>query len=343
MTYHDKSPDQEAIEAMAAAWLAQQDEGLTSEEQADFDQWQHASPQHAQAVADLERTWKSLQRLGKLRSQPRVHPDRDLLAAHGAPARVISFRVVALVTGLAAALVFAALSLYSSRIPKVPTETELVYATVADGYQRATLTDGSVIELNANTSVRVNYLPAERQIHLDRGEAHFSVAKNKHRPFIVMAGTVAVRAVGTAFNVKLDGTNVEVSVTEGRVKVQDHAPGSAATELPELGAGQRLVVSKNEPTRARVETLTPETVAQLLAWQGPRLRFSDTPLASVVAQFNRYNKTQLELGDPTLGSVPVDGSFRAENVETFIRLLESNGTVQVDRLGPDRIVLRRAH
>src|SRR5581483_9214616 len=94
-----------------------------------------------------------------------------------------------------------------------------IYTTAAGGYERQTLADGSVVELNGNTQVQVAYSPAERRVRLVQGEAHFTVAKNKRRPFWVEAQGVSVRAVGTAFNVRLDPQRVDVLVTEGRVPV----------------------------------------------------------------------------------------------------------------------------
>jgi transmembrane sensor len=342
------TPDQEAIEAMAAAWLAQRDEGLTAEEQAEFGRWQQADPRHAAAVARLEKTWATLQQLREFRPASRIHPDRDLLAGARPPARIISFPAAAALVGLAASVAIGAFFWRSVPSPTTPAPGQpvyasSVYATTAEGYQRVTLADGSVLELNASSEARVDFLPAERHVQLVRGEAHFTVAKNKQRPFIVHAGTVAVQAVGTAFNVRLDEDDVEVLVTEGRVKVANQAaPASAA--LPELTAGQRLVVSTKdaEATPGQVEAVLPEAVEAALAWQGPRLRFADTPLSSVVAQFNRNNQVQIELADASLVSVPVDGSFRPENVEAFIRLLESDGSIRAERIGKDRIILRRA-
>jgi transmembrane sensor len=334
---------EEAIEAMAAAWLAQRDEGLTAAEEADFTRWQQADPRHAAAVARLGKTWRTLQQLREFRPESRLHPDPDLL---GRPAaRIIAFPVAA-AAGLAAALAIGAFFLFGTRPPEPviapPALAATVYATTADGYQRVTLADGSVLELNASSEVRVDFLPAERHVELKRGEAHFTVAKDPARPFIVHAGKVAVRAVGTAFNVRLAGEGVEVLVTEGRVRVENAA---TAGGLPELVAGQRLLVPAQPGLgagAAPAEELTPAAIHTVLAWQGPRLRFNETPLAEVVAQFNRHNQVQIELGDASLASLPVDGSFRSENVEAFIRLLESDASLRVERIGEQRIVLRRA-
>lgn len=341
------SSHEEAIEATAAAWLAQRDEGLTTEEAAEFARWQKADARHAAAVLRLERTWSALQQLREFRPESRVHPDRDLLASAPAPGRVISFPAAAALAGLAAVLALAVFAWWSR---PAAADAEFVpqtyaYATTAGGYQRVTLEDGSVLELNADSLARVQFSPAERRVQLVRGEGHFAVAKNPQRPFLVAAGAVTVRAVGTAFNVRFDEGEVEVLVTEGRVQVESHAAGAAAAGgPPELGVGQRLVVSAQARTvvaPAQPETLSPEALQQELAWQGPRLRFVETPLAGVVEQFNRHNRLQVELGDASLATLPVDGSFRAENVEAFIRLLEKDPAIVVERAGPDRIVLRR--
>jgi transmembrane sensor len=339
-------PDDERIETIAAAWLAQRDDGFSAEEEAEFSRWQQADPRHGRAVARLEQTWATLQQLREFRPESRVHPDRDLLArTPKLPTRILHFPTAAIIAGLAAVLVFGAITWW----PKPPADRGHAfptYTTTADGYQRVTLEDGSVLDLNGNSLVQVNYTDDERRIHLVRGEVFFTVAKNKQRPFVVMAGSVAVRAVGTAFNVRMGKRDVEVLVAEGRVKVENHeASAIAPNRSPELGVGQRLIISSMGlavPQPLQVQTLPLEAVRESLAWQEPRLRFVDTPLVSVVAQFNRRNKIQIELRDATLHSMPVDGSFRAENVEAFIRLIESTGQIATERIGDDRIVLSRA-
>jgi transmembrane sensor len=230
------------------------------------------------------------------------------------------------------------------RTDRVPAQPE--YVTSANGYQRVTLEDGSILSLNSNSLVQVNYTAGERRVHLRRGEVFFTVAKNKSRPFIVEVGSVSVRAVGTAFNVRMERHDVEVLVAEGRVKLE-HQTSTAGepSSLPELGVGQRLLISSRSNDASQmldVQTLPLAEVRESLAWQEPRLRFVDTPLASVVAQFNERNRIQIVLGDARLETMPVDGSFRAENVEAFIRLLESTGGLVAERVNENRIVLRRA-
>jgi transmembrane sensor len=362
---HHRPSETEAIAATAAAWLAQRDEGFAPEQAAEFARWRALDERHEAAVARLEATWAVLQQLREFRPEATRHPDRDLLRAPAGRRRVLRFSQPAVTAALAAALVLAAVWWFPAAVrrsePAWPT-----YATTADGYERVVLADGSILELNSASEITVAFSAAERCVRLVRGEAHFTVAKNPLRPFRVEAGTVAVRAVGTAFNVKLGPKDVEVLVTEGRVAIAGSEVGGqpalrrrgeaeksevggplvVPSSQTELGTNERIVIPAfglpTAPVVPRVvEKVTPAAVREALAWQGPRLVFADTPLADAVAQFNRRNPVQLELADADLGALPIGGSFRAENVDAFVRLLVSGGDVEAQRVSATRIVLRK--
>lgn len=357
----DRPSFSESIEARAAAWIAQRDDGMSSAEAVEFARWRAEDPRHEAAVARLETTWSALAGLRDFRPEAARHPDRDLLGSAREARRASRWPWPAALAG-AVALGFAVLvgMTLKGRLDPVLRHSAQVYATTQDGYQRVALPDGSNVELNASSQVEVSFTATQRRVLLVRGEAHFVVAKDRSRPFIVDAGTLAVRAVGTAFNVRLGVQDIEVLVTEGRVAVADSrqmrvaetvptaepAPGGAGTELV---ANHRLVVplpqrsAVGEPELApRIERVTTESVRESLAWQGPRLVFADTPLADAIEQFNRRNPVQLELGDSELGVLPIGGSFRAENVDAFVRLLTTGGELVAERPGPNRVLLRRA-
>lgn len=339
----------EAIEATAAAWLAQRDDGLTPVEAAEFAAWRSADVRHEQAVLRLERTWTALQQLRDYRPEATRHPDRDLLRQPGRSWRGL------LVGGLAASLVAAA-GLWWSGSGSSADLTPAAYATTTDGYERVPLQDGSILELNGSTEVGVAFTSQERRVVLKRGEAHFTVAKDSARPFVVEAGGVVVRAVGTAFNVRLGASDLEVLVTHGKVEVGSLEVGAeAAGELPAaapklLAASERVLISDLRPEARTppalatlvVERIEPEVMREALAWQEARLVFVDTPLREVVARFNRSNAVQIELGAPQLGSLPIGGRFRADNVDAFVRLIASSGDIVVERPEPNRVVLQPA-
>jgi len=352
--------DAEAIEAIAAAWLAQRDDGLSPAQSAEFAAWRAADQRHEAATVRLERAWTALQQLREYRPAAARHPDRDVLGGGRGRRRVISFRPLVATASLAAALVLAA-GWWFTGAGWNGDRTVTTFATTPEGFERVSLTDGSMVELNAGTEINVAYTEAERRVRLTRGEAHFTVTRNAGRPFIVEASGVAVRAVGTAFNVRLGSADIEVLVTHGKVEVGSAAgltPGPADGEggrtetppatllvaservlIPAAGSAARVTAAVEAP---KVEKVAPAAIREALAWQGPRLVFEDTPLAEVIAQFNRRNAVQIELAGSELGVLPIGGSFRAENVDAFVRLLAAGGDIVVEWPTPNRVVLRPA-
>lgn len=342
----------EAIEATAAAWLAQRDDGFTPEQAAEFAAWRSADVRHEAAVQRLEAAWTALQELREYRPEAVRHPDRDLLAGETVRRVRPAFGGLGRVAAMAALLLFVLAGWYGWGH-----RDRTHFATTMNGYERVLLADGSIAELNADTMLDVRYSEGERRVRLRRGEAHFSVTRNPARPFVVEANGVAVRAVGTAFNVRLDAERVEVLVTQGRVEVAPSAPQparpedrpDAATRATLLAANERVSVTAARESGAAerapapvVEKVAAAAIREALAWQGPRLVFADTPLSEVIAQFNRRNAVQIELARPELGALPIGGSFRAENADAFVRLLTSSGDIAAERPEPLRIVLRPA-
>jgi transmembrane sensor len=217
--------------------------------------------------------------------------------------------------------------------------------------ERRLLPDGSQAELKDGTSLEVCYSAGERRVRITGGEAQFSVMKDPSRPFVVEAGGVAVRAVGTVFDVRLAGKEVNVLVTEGKVRVGLAAqePGrifrahTPENEPPTVAAGQRAVVALTEATPAPVVAdVSTEEIRRDLAWQAPRLQFEETPLADAIAEFNRRNRHQLVLGDPQLATVLIGGTFRPDNVDGFVRLLAVTAGIHGVAHGPDETVLVRS-
>uniref|UniRef100_UPI0039C97FED FecR family protein n=1 Tax=Horticoccus sp. 23ND18S-11 TaxID=3391832 RepID=UPI0039C97FED len=341
------SPDESRRDrAAAAAWVARRDRGLSAAEQDDYLQWLRDDPQRAALVARHEAALRRMQGLAAW--QPGMSPEAnpDLFA----PRR--RRRWLGLTLAAAAALALGFFVVLPG--PKPERSVHVTAPAASSQYlrinEREALADGTVVELRDGSRIEVAFTLAERRVRLIGGEAHFTVAKNPDRPFIVEAGGVAVRAIGTAFNVRFDAAAVDVLVTEGRVQVETAADarGTAATGAsvtpPALlvAASQRTVVSLTAvPVGPAVISVTPEEVKEALAWQAPRLQFHETPLTQAVAEFNRHNARTLVLGDPALGTMSIGGTFRADNVEGFVRLLEVTLGVRGEARGPHQIVLTR--
>jgi transmembrane sensor len=332
-------PVSEEIQDAASAWLARRDRGLSAPEQDAYLEWLYANPLHGRAVVQLERVWTSLNKLEEWRPAHSAVPNPDLLA----PRR--PSRLYWLTTALAAAAAVA-LAFYVW-LPARPAAAPHREAIVHPGPERLTLADGSIVELNQGAKVDVRFTPAERLVELIKGEAHFTVAKNPNRPFIVSAANVAVRAVGTAFSVARSPQEITVLVTEGKVRVDDMSPGPGRPprEISQLTASQRVVVNTpapNEALAAQVSEVTPAEVERALSWQGLRLEFADMRLGDVVGAFNRYNRQQLAVADEETAAILVGGNLRADNVDGFVRLLDSSFGVSAFRDG-NRITLRKTH
>jgi len=164
---HPRPSDIEAIEATAAAWLAQRDDHLSPAGEREFAQWRAADPRHEAALARLENAWSALQQLRDFRPEAARHPDRDLLRGQAARRRRRNVFPALATAALAASLAVAAVWSIGHSRREMPAAQR--YATTIDGYERVTLQDGSLLELNASSEVVVEFTPVERRVRLMRG------------------------------------------------------------------------------------------------------------------------------------------------------------------------------
>lgn len=221
--------------------------------------------------------------------------------------------------------------------------------TTGIGEQRSiVLSDGSTIQLNTGSRVRVRYSDAERDVDLLEGQALFRVAKNHDRPFVVDTNGARVRAVGTEFDVYRKYGGTVVTVIEGKVAVlgKPHALSTSADSAGEapsvpvsgivpmrpapptptplvraaipdaiyVTAGEQLTVSAVIPANAEIQVPTPKpaNVAAATAWTRRSLEFDSTPLREVAEEFNRYNVRKLIIADPSLSDIRIGGTFSSD-------------------------------
>ena len=326
-----------AIEQQAAEWFVLRDAGCTARQQEEFERWLQADGRHAQIYAEFDETWS---RLGELRAVATDAP----VAAGAQPRRRGKLIWLSGALAAAAAVVVAYLAWWPSPAPATA-PFSVVASTDVGRMRRLSLPDGSVVRLNTDSAVAVQFTATERRVRLVRGEAHFQVAKNPAWTFVVSAGRVAVRAVGTAFDVRMRPEAVEVLVTEGKVRVDDDARGKSLLASPSAGgppllvAGQRAYIALG--TAAVAVAVTPAEIGQALAWQKQRLEFVATPLADIVAEFNRYNRHKLVITDPRLATRRFGGTFSVGDYAELVRLLEEDFGVVADR-GENETRLRLA-
>lgn len=355
------SSDADPLAQAAASWVLRLDRGLTAEEQDAYSQWLAADSRHREAIALHRWGWDELDRLAGIQTTVHALPDPDLLRPRRPVSRLLRFWPQ-LSAGIAAALMLAPLGWWADSGSGSATElrTEPSYALAAPIQERV-LDDGSTVILNRGAVIETAFTAGLRQVRLLRGEANFIVAKDAQRAFIVSAGEVDVRAVGTVFNVRLGNNDVEVLVSHGQVGVSsrsglneaDARAAEASTAPPRdsvragevlLGANQRVVLPlapPRMPTTVAVATVEEGELERKLAWQPRMLDFTDAPMSSIVSEFNRRNAVRLVLADPTLDQIRLSATFRSDNVEGFLRLMESDFGLRATWRSEAEVVLSR--
>jgi len=221
---------------------------------------------------------------------------------------------------------------------------------------RQVLPDGSVVELKSGAQIVVDYTGPERRVSLREGEAHFDVAKDATRPFVVSARGLDVRAVGTAFVVHLAAREVEVLVTEGEVALDPAPAGREETRTAgpvpaaprwtdlRVEAGRRVRVESDDrrDVLPAVQPVSAPELTERLAWRVPLLEFHATPLADVLPVINRHANIRVTLADPGLGDLRLSGVLRADNVAVLVRILESSYGVKAEPVSAAEVVLTPA-
>lgn len=333
----------EKCEEEAAFWMWRLDRGLAADEQDAFFDWLAVDPLNSAALAKYRQSWKRLDNLAAWLPEYSEKPNPDLLAPSSKPKvlRYISFSMAAV-----AVLALSALVWQANNKP-VPAERPVI-ARNTHPENRTALEDGSVVKLKDDARVTVLYALGERRVRLDRGEAFFIVAKDADRPFVVEVQGVDVSALGTAFNVRLDSDSFEVLVSEGVVKVgtskkdYDKAKTVEDENSPLLAASQRAIVSfTRDLDIPEIATLTKGEIHRVLAWQHGLMTFSSKPLSEIAYELNHFNETQMTVLDEELAKTRFSGSFRSDNMEGFVRLLEAAFGAKAEWNGDSEILLSK--
>ena len=238
-----------------------------------------------------------------------------------------------------AVAVAATLVLASSGVYLVLSSNGQRYVTPIGGITSVPMADGSNVTLNTDSQIRIALTDSERRVELGHGEAFFEVSKDPGRPFIVRAGSKRVIAVGTKFSDRREGDDIEVVVTEGRVRVEDRAArrDSRADGSADVFLTPGSIARAGEAGVLVQRKTLPEAEEQL-SWRTGVLMFRDQNLGEAAAEFNRYNVRKIVIQDPSVASLKIEGNFRATNVEGFVRLLESGFPVRA-KTQADQILL----
>ena len=341
-------PDTAAIDAEAAAWVARFDMGeVSARDQAAFQEWLHRSALHREAIAEFGDLWSEFDELRLLtdtREADRATRARDThtaLLTRARPWLAACAAVVIAVAGGAAVFHPKPLQLAKAQIQP---PARYSYETPVGGHKRILLADGSLVILNTNSRLNVNFSGKCRDVHLVRGEAFFEVVHDKARPFTVYANNYVVRDIGTAFDVHLSNAGlVEVGVTRGSVEVapvqRAHGHSNVGKSLGVIAAGHHIVLGQ------KVEVAQPVSSAVMgrkLAWRQGELIYTGQPLAEILADVSRYSDIKIELTDPALENLPVGGAFRTDQIGAIFAALQENFGLHAEWIDPEHVRLSAA-
>lgn len=296
--------DEVPVDEQAAAWLARlHSRAVTTDELADFAAWRRL-PSNAKAYERAERLWQESDRLA---SDPHI-----LSALRGArtPSQPRRATIpLALLGGIAAALLIVFANDVTSRHGQGPD-----LRTLVGQRSRTALEDGSVVELDTNSEVAINFDERERRFELRRGQAFFNVEHDAARPFVVSTGDgVTVTALGTRFDVRLTSESTRVGLIQGSVVVARDGHTIAV-----LRPGETIAVPGDGSA-----TPVPASIDAIGGWREGRLSFAGTPLHVALAEINRYTSKPLVLARPEAKDELISGVFSVDDPDGFTQAVNA--------------------
>jgi transmembrane sensor len=371
-------PNMALIEDEACQWIVKF-EGDVPPNQTDiehFHSWMAQSPTHKAVLLRLAGTWNDMDVLSGLSvplgyRHPSIRSKVKKWAFY--PLQMLVFLSVSMARAvndlrhqsatLPLLAVLFTIGLVSWSVNNQPALHDNIYITALGEHSLHTLEDGSVLWLNTNSQVEVDYSKSKRKINLLKGEAHFEVKPDLERPFEVYVGNRMVRAVGTAFSVYRLDDRIEVMVTEGKVDLSvvqntlliipeddpssENEPdfGEAAESqkidiMVSLVAGQSAVLptAAGDPVAAITELKHGEQMRKL-SWLQGKLVFAGESLEEVVREVSRHTPIHIEVSDPDLRSLRIGGQFQTGETDALFDVLESGFGIKITRLSKSHVQL----
>ena len=341
-----------ALEEVAARWHERlQHEPVPERLRLAFSRWMDKAPEHRAAYESVDRGWRFAKSV--------AHDPRILELRHETALRLTrkaSRQPQWMSLAAAATLVFlGGALLYTQRARLIDwsdgSRRAGVYHTAVGERLTVTLVDGSRVTLNTDSVLRPAFDAHERRVVLERGQALFEVAKDTVHPLVVETAQRRFVAVGTAFDVRIDGERVQVTMLEGTVRVErrgsgetaslsadasSKAPVRAATRavVATITAGEQLIVL--DERQDRILVAEPDRVT---SWRSGQVTFEDSRLADAVAELNRYSPVQIELAEGALGDLRISGAFATGRPTVFVEAMTAYFPVDATNVDDDTVLL----
>ncbi|ROM69369.1 peptide ABC transporter substrate-binding protein [Pseudomonas brassicacearum] len=317
---------QNRVRDEAAQWFVRlQAPAMSVEERQRFDTWLDEHPNHRDEIHLLQGIWSATdllprERLQALCERPAERPKRRPLLRYAVAAGLFAVAVgLGLFSGLSSS-----------------TDYSGEFATAFGERRHLALPDGSMIDLNSRSRVRVQFVQRQRRVELVEGEALFSVEHDASRPFTVEAGNGQVTVTGTRFDVRRDADTTRVAVEQGSVKVQGRDAPRAQVVSVTAGLGTQI------DAQGQVAAPYAINADALTAWRNGKLVFNNAPLSEVAEEVSRYRTKPLRVGSAAVGNLRLTSVFRSDDPEALLKALPNILPVAVRTLedGSQEIIAR---
>lgn len=339
-------PDAKEVDATAAHWIMRlENASLPAAELAEFKAWCGESEQHLSAFNRLSRLWGGLDRLSDLNDLAAAVANSEALTeSKGFTTHRWIPRIA--IGAMAASFIGASLFTGSGLFFSQPADLSARYQTAVGEQETIALPDGSEIILNTASLIDVEYSRGVRKVYLKEGEAFFEVASDPDRPFSVDTEKGTVTAIGTAFNVHVRDSKIDIVVTEGRVALETAAtdvfkPSEINTAAPstiEVAAGQSASFAENV---APIREVEPDNLERQLDWRDGIIALNGAPLEQVVADISRYTDMSIEIVGEDLRQQPVGGYFKIGETNALFDALHIMADIEIERISEKHVRLYR--
>jgi len=338
------------VELLARAWswvLRLRDAAVSQEDLTEWLGWYEADEANKRAFEEVQAFWHNcscvldgpgaptLAQLLADRSSSYSIQRTELVPTKTAFARLPGFATAALVLVALAGFAFFP---WPSHRPETTANRRVPDAVAQPIVRRTTLPDGSRVDLAPRSSVALHFTQQERALDLDDGEAYFSVARNRERPFVVKVAQLRVRAVGTAFNIHKAASRVVVAVTEGSVEVSA-GPSDDPSARMLITAGHKATWTADVASPA----LMPTDAEHALAWQQGRLDYVSEPLSVVIADVNRYSHRPIIIRDEAIGRIAFSGTVFTGSLDVWTQALPRVFPVELHSEPDGTLILAANH
>lgn len=331
----------------AASWYLDQRAGLSESQQGEFLAWLRRSPAHLSeylAIAQLHGDMQVAATMEALSTDQLV----DLAATESAvvalrkpdllPSRKEAVRMPAprrryRAAWLAAAAMLAIVALGASGWWLGREAPADIYSAGTDAVRSVALPDGTLVQLDRQSTIAVRFDKHARRIEVVRGNALFDVGKDAARPLSVTVGANLLRDIGTVFAVQRSEQGADIAVISGRVQILEQGsrwtPWRTEAEAPlaDLRGGEQAHMDAKGGVRRPASV----DLASATAWLPTEIRFQRDTVADVARRFNAYTTRPLLIEDRTVANMRLSGVFHARDVDAFIAYLQMLPHVQIKR------------